>query len=124
MQMLMLSLGEFLWSLLVFFFMVVYFMMLFGVVVDVFRRHDASGWKKAGWLAFLFFLPLIGLLAYMITNSEGMAERSTGGRYGGGYQEYATNGAGTAEIVQAKSLLDSGAITPDEYERIKARALA
>ena len=71
-----LSLGEFLWSLLVIFFMVIYFMMLFQVIVDIFRRHDASGGKKALWLLFLLCIPLIGLLAYMITNSESMAQRN------------------------------------------------
>src|SRR6476659_6755045 len=71
-----LSLGDFLWSLLVIFFMVIYFMMLFQVIVDIFRRHDASGGKKALWLLFLLCVPLVGLLAYMITNSESMAERS------------------------------------------------
>ena len=74
--MMLLSLGEFLWSLLVLFFMVIYFMMLFYVIVDVFRRHDASGGKKALWLVFLLVAPLVGLLAYMITNSDGMAARN------------------------------------------------
>ena len=72
----LLSLGELLWSLLVLFFMVIYFMMLFYVIVDVFRRHDASGGKKALWLVFLLVAPLVGLLAYMITNSDGMAARN------------------------------------------------
>jgi hypothetical protein len=72
----LLSLGEFLWSLLVIFFMVIYFMMLFYVIVDVFRRHDASGGKKAMWLLFLLIVPLIGLLAYVITNGDGMAARN------------------------------------------------
>src|SRR5438270_308532 len=72
----LLSLGEFLWSLLIIFFMVIYFMMLFQVIVDVFRRHDASGGKKALWLIFLFLAPFVGLIAYMITNSDGMAKRS------------------------------------------------
>jgi len=62
-----LSLGDFLWSLLVIFFMVIYFMMLFQVIVDIFRRHDASGGKKALWLLFLLCVPLVGLLAYMMT---------------------------------------------------------
>ena len=71
-----LSLSDFLWSLLVIFFMVIYFMMLFYVIVDVFRRHDASGGKKALWLVFLLVAPLVGLLAYMITNSDGIAARN------------------------------------------------
>ena len=74
--MMLLSLGEFLWSLLALFFMVIYFMMLFYVIVDVFRRHDASGGKKALWLVFLLVAPLVGLLAYMITNSDGIAARN------------------------------------------------
>ena len=78
--MMLLSLGEFLWSLLALFFMVIYFMMLFYVIVDVFRRHDASGGKKALWLVFLLVAPLVGLLAYMITNSDGIAARNVNRR--------------------------------------------
>ena len=77
--MVVMSLGEFLWSLLVIFFMVVYFMMLFEVIVDVFRRHDASGGKKAAWLVFLFVLPFLSLIIYMVTNSEGMTQRGQRG---------------------------------------------
>jgi hypothetical protein len=76
--MVVLSLGEFLWSLLVIFFMVVYFMMLFEVIVDVFRRQDESGGKKALWLIFLFILPFLSLIIYMVMNSDGMAERQRG----------------------------------------------
>jgi Phospholipase_D-nuclease N-terminal len=124
--MFVLSLGEFLWSLLVVFFMVAYFMILFQVIADVFRRHDASGWKKAGWLAFIFFMPFVGLISYLITNSEDMAERTmqtSRGRYDG-YAPPVPDNDPTAELVRAKGLLDSGAITPAEYDRIKARALA
>ena len=70
-----LSLGEFLYSLLVIFFMVVYFMMLIHVIADIFRRRDASGGKKALWLIFVFCVPLLGMLAYLIANSDGLAER-------------------------------------------------
>jgi phospholipase D-like protein/putative oligomerization/nucleic acid binding protein len=121
-----LSLGEFLWSLLVIFFMVTYFMMLFHVIFDVFRRDDASGWTKALWLIFLFILPFIGLISYMVINARGMAER-TGAyatdRAGYGYQGTAES-TPTAEIEKAKQLLDAGAITAQEYDRIKAKALS
>jgi hypothetical protein len=121
-----LSLGEFLWSLLVIFFMVTYFMMLFHVIFDVFRRRDASGWKKAAWLVFLFCAPFIGLIAYMVTNPVGMAQRASQGVAGGG-SPYVADGAeaGPAtEIGNAKALLDSGAISEDEYVQIKSRVLA
>jgi len=112
--MVLLSLGEFLWSLLAIFFMVIYFMMLFHVIADVFRRGDASGWKKAAWLIFLLVVPAIGLIAYLATNSRGIAERSAG-----------SNGASpVTQINEAKTLLDSGAISQDEYSQLKARALS
>jgi Phospholipase_D-nuclease N-terminal len=122
----LLSLGEFLWSLLVLFFMVAYFMIVFQVIVDVFRRHDASGWKKAGWLAFIFIVPCIGLIAYLVTNSDDMAQRTmqaANGRYEGRGAPVRDSDP-TAELVRAKGLLDSGAITPAEYDRLKAHALA
>ena len=127
--MMLLSLGEFLWSLLALFFMVIYFMMLFYVIVDVFRRHDASGGKKALWLVFLLVAPLVGLLAYMITNSDGIAARNVtqAQRQQDQFDDYVRTTAGggsAAEIEKAKNLLDSGAITQDEFNALKAKALA
>jgi len=126
--MLVATLGDFLWSLLVIFFMIVYFMMLFWVVMDIFRRHDASGGKKALWLIFLLFFPLVGLLAYMITNSSSMAERNAkeAQKSKDQFDDYVrtTAGGSAAEIEKAKGLLDSGAITQAEFDQIKAKALA
>ena len=127
--MVLLSLGELLWSLLVLFFMIIYFMMLFYVIVDVFRRHDASGGKKAMWLIFLLIAPLVGLLAYMITNSEGMANRNVKQAQQqqeqfDSYVRQTAGGGSAAEIEKAKSLLDSGAITQDEFNALKAKALS
>lgn len=125
--MVVLSLGEFLWSLLVIFFMVVYFMMLFEVIVDVFRRQDESGGKKALWLIFLFVLPFLSLIIYMVMNSEGMAERQRGMMEARGYRAASGGGSSSGpatEIANAKTLLDSGAITQEEYQSIKARVLA
>jgi ABC-type multidrug transport system fused ATPase/permease subunit len=121
-RMTLLSLGEFLWSLLVIFFMVIYFMMLFQVIVDVFRRKDASGGKKALWLIFLFIVPFVGLIAYMITNSEGMAQRSV--QEADAYAQARVGRSSTQQIQEAKQLLDSGAITNEEYQRLKAQALS
>lgn len=127
--MVLFSLGEFLWSLLVLFFMIIYFMMLFYVIVDVFRRHDASGGKKALWLIFLLVAPLIGLLAYMITNSEAMAKRQVESakqsqQQFDTYVRDVSGGGSAAEIEKAKGLLDSGAITQDEFNALKAKALS
>ncbi len=128
--MVLFSLGEFLWSLLVIFFMVIYFMMLFYVIVDIFRRHDASGGKKALWLLFLLIFPLVGLLAYMITNSEAMAKRNVSAakqqqdQFDSYVRQTAGGGGSAAEIEKAKGLLDSGAINQEEYNALKAKALS
>jgi hypothetical protein len=124
-----LALGDFLWSLLVIFFMVIYFMMLFQVIADVFRRRDISGGKKSAWLLFLLIVPVVALIAYSITNGEGMALRSveaaqrSQARFDDHVRE--ASGAGSAaEIARGKELLDSGAITEPEYQQLKARVLA
>jgi Phospholipase_D-nuclease N-terminal/Short C-terminal domain len=124
-----LSLSEFLWSLLVIFFMVIYFMMLFQVIIDVFRRQDESGVTKALWLIALLVLPLFGLLIYMIVNSEGMAERNVSAvqQSQAAFDEHvrtvAGDGGAAAEIAKANELRQSGAITEQEFATLKAKAL-
>ena len=65
-----------LWSMLVFFLWVAWFMLLFHVIGDVFRRRDASVGKKTLWLIFLLFVPFLGVFAYLIANGDGIAERN------------------------------------------------
>jgi hypothetical protein len=127
--MVLLTLGDFLWSLVVIFFMITYFMMLFQVVIDVFRRDDASGATKVLWLLVLLILPLLGLVIYMIVNAEGMAKRNMkeAQRSRAEFDEYVrdvSGGGSTAEIAKAKELLDSGAINQAEFDQLKAKALA
>jgi hypothetical protein len=101
------------------------------VLIDVFRRHDISGWAKAAWVVLVVLFPWIGVLIYLIVNHGGMAER----RYRDAadqqaqFDQYvrATAGSGggaAAEIEKAKKLLDDGAITQAEFDSIKAKALA
>ncbi|HVI17321.1 MAG TPA: SHOCT domain-containing protein, partial [Gaiellales bacterium] len=92
-------------------------------------RHDASGGKKALWLLFLLCVPLVGLLAYMITNSESMAQRNVQSVQQSqaefdSYVQTVASGGSAAEIAKAKELLDSGAINQSEFEALKAKALA
>ena len=69
------DLGDFMWSLLVIFFMVMYFMILFSIIGDLFRSHDLNGVSKAIWVLAILFLPLISILIYLIVRGDGMAER-------------------------------------------------
>lgn len=122
----LLDLGEFLWSLLAIFFMVVYFMMIFYVIVDVFRRPDASGMKKAVWLIFLLVAPLIGLVSYLAANGDKISQRNMERalQSADSYSRMSASGNGTAgEIERGKELLDSGAINEAEFAQLKSKAL-
>ena len=119
-----------LWTMLVFFLWVSWFMILFHVVGDIFRRRDASGAKKTLWLIFVLFMPFIGVFAYLIANSDDMAARNleSARKAQSEMDDYvrtvAGSGGAAAEIDRAKALLDSGTITQPEFEAIKAKALA
>ena len=107
-----------LWTMLIFFLWVSWFMLLFHAIGDVFRRRDIGGGSKTLWLIFILFLPFLGVFAYLIANSEGIAQRNAA-------QMAAAGASGAAaEIEQAKGLLDSGTISQEEFNAIKAKALA
>jgi hypothetical protein len=119
-----------LWSMLVFFLWVAWFILLFHIVADIFRRRDIGGGTKTLWLVFVLFLPFLGVFVYLIANSDDMARRNMeqAAAAKSDMDEYvrsvATEGGSAAEIERAKGLLDSGAITQAEFEAIKAKALA
>lgn len=117
-----------LWSMLVFFLWISWFMLLFHVIGDVFRRRDASGWQKTLWLIFVLFVPFLGVFVYLIANSDDMAKRNLAQATAaqGEMDDYVRSVAGgsASEIEKAKGLLDSGAITQAEFDSIKAKALA
>lgn len=124
------SFGEFLLSLLIIFFMIIFFIILFQVLTDVFRSHDLSGWAKAGWSLFIIALPFLGLLIYLIVRGQGMAERQldVARQNQEAFDQYVRDAAGgggpAAEIAKAKELLDSGAISQEEFEAIKRKQLS
>jgi hypothetical protein len=122
---------EVLWSFFIIFIWVAWFWLLISITIDIFRRHDISGGVKALWLIFIIFLPFLGVLIYLITQSQSMAERSAeqANRQQQAMDDYIRTTAGggggaVADIEKAKALLDSGAITQAEFDSIKAKALA
>lgn len=123
------GLGELIWSLFVAFIMISYLMALFSVLLDVFRDRELPGSAKALWVLALLILPLLTLLVYLVVRGGGMAERSIAHveRSQSQFDDYVRSVASTSptdQIAQAKALLDSGAITTEEYERLKGAALA
>ena len=121
--------GQFLWSLLVIFFMIMYFMILFSVVIDLFRNHQMGGFAKALWIIFLLCIPFISLLVYVIVYGKSMATRQQQAVTEAQQEQadYSKQVAGTSpaeQIAQAQQLLNSGAISQDEFDKLKAKALS
>jgi hypothetical protein len=120
------------WTMFVFFAWIMWFWLLITVFGDLFRRRDISGWGKAGWTIVLLFLPLIGVLTYMIVQGHSMATRrdaetrAAQDQFDSYVRSVAAPSDGNAagKIAEAKQLLDSGAITTVEFEALKQRVLA
>jgi ABC-type multidrug transport system fused ATPase/permease subunit len=114
----------FFWS----FAFVAYLFALFAIIGDLFRDHKLNGWLKAIWIIFLIFVPFLTALVYLIARGPGMAERSQkeARQVQSATDDYIRQVASSSpadEIAKAKALLDSGAITPDEFAHLKSRAL-
>jgi hypothetical protein len=124
------SFTDVIWSMIMFFFIVIALWMLFGIITDIFRSDDLSGVTKAIWCIALLFVPWLTIFIYLIVRGNGMAERSlkANAQARAQFDQYVRDTAGadsvTGEIKSAKELLDSGAISQEEFERIKAQALA
>jgi hypothetical protein len=117
-----------LWSMIVFFFWVVWIWIVITVLIDVFRRHDIGGFAKALWVIFVVIVPWLGVLIYLIVEHDGMRTRSMEQAQAQqqAFDSYVRDAAGgsAGQIAQAKELLDSGAITQQEYDALKAKALS
>ena len=118
-----------LWTTLIFFAWVIFIWIAITVLIDVFRRHDISGWGKAAWVIFVVILPWICVLVYLIANHDGMTERRmkeaqvSQAQFDDYVRTTAGTGGAASEIERAKQLLDSGTITQAEFDAIKAKAL-
>ncbi len=117
------TLGSMLWTMLVFFFWMMAIWVFIALFADIFRRNDMSGWAKAGWICLLFVLPFLGALIYVIArpkmteqDRERLEKMQEAQRRVSGY-------SAADEIEKLTKLRDSGAITAEEYEEMKRKAL-
>ena len=122
-------LGAF-WTILEIFLWVLWIWVLIYVFIDIFRSHDLSGWARALWFLFVLFIPLIGVLVYLIARGDKMHERAVRqvqqqDREARQYiQEAAGSGTPADQLTKLAHLRDRGVITADEFEREKAKILA
>jgi ABC-type multidrug transport system fused ATPase/permease subunit len=126
------SFWDIVWFIFISFAFVAYLMVMFYILTDLFRDRETSGVMKAVWIIFLILVPVLTSLVYLIARGQGMQQRTleSAAESRRQQEEYIRGVAAPAgstpadQIAQAKSMLDSGAITQAEYEALKAKALA
>jgi hypothetical protein len=127
------GLAELLWWTIELFFLFMFIWIFIVLLTDIFRDHELSGWGKAGWILLLIILPLIGSLIYIIVRGPSMAERSAKQAAAAQAQmdDYirqtvaSSSGGGAAdELSKLAALRDSGTISEDEFQAMKAKVVA
>ena len=120
------------WSMLYFFLWIIWIWILIMVFIDIFRSHDLSGWGKALWFLFVLFVPLIGVLVYLIARGGKMQEHAARDdqQQDQQFRQYvqeaaASSPANTADqLSKLAELRDRGVISAEEFDREKAKVLA
>ncbi len=120
---------EILWLILSSFFLITYLIVLFHIIIDLFRDRDIGGFARAIWVIALIFLPMLTALVYLIARGEGMGRRAMQASQEAKAQAetYIRNVAGTSpaeQIGRASELLKDGVITQEEFNTLKAKALS
>ena len=119
-----------LWSMLIFVGFIMWIWLAIMVFMDIFRRRDMGGFAKAIWIIFIIFIPLFGVLVYLIAYHNGIADRNEKGQeaaqaaFDQQVKEAAGKGGPAGEIETAQKLLDAGTISQSEFDHIKSKALA
>jgi hypothetical protein len=119
------------WSMMIFFLWFAWIMLVFRVIMDVFRNDDMGGFAKALWLIFVIIVPWIGVLVYLIVNGNDMAKRSVDQQqasqdeFASYVRETAGSASGSAdELSKLAGLRDSGVLTEEEFAAQKSKLLA
>jgi NADH:ubiquinone oxidoreductase subunit 6 (subunit J) len=122
------TLGHALLTVLSVFVFVAWILVLFTIIGDLFRDHELSGWGKALWIFFLIFIPFLTALIYLIARGGGMRDRAIAEQreVKAQFDDYVRETAGSShadELQKLADLKDKGAISPEEFERAKAKLL-
>ena len=123
------ALGELLLSILEFFLLFAWIWILITVIMDLFRDHKLSGTAKAVWVFFLVFLPVIGVLLYLIVRGGGMRERAlkeqadTKKHFDEYVREQAHAGSPAEELHKLNELKEKGALSQAEFDQAKTKLL-
>ncbi len=123
-------LGAF-WTIFIIFLWVLWFWILITVFIDIFRSHDLNGVEKTLWFLFVLIIPLVGVLVYLIARGGKMHEHAArdARAQDEAFRAYVQDAAGTQaspadQLAKLADLRDRGVITPEEFEREKAKILA
>ena len=117
------------WTIFEFFLWVIWIWILIMVFIDIFRSHDLSGWGKALWFLFVLFIPLIGVLVYLIVRGGSMQQRAAqqARQQDQEARAYIRDAAGTQssadQLSKLADLRDRGVISAEEFDREKAKVL-
>jgi ABC-type multidrug transport system fused ATPase/permease subunit len=122
------SFGELLLLVLEVFLFVAWLWILFAIISDLFSDHETSGWGKAAWIFVLLILPFLGALIYLIARGDGMRERTIKAQQEakGQLDTYIREQAQSSpadELHKLNELKEKGALSPEEFERAKAKLL-
>ncbi|MER5856117.1 MULTISPECIES: SHOCT domain-containing protein [unclassified Streptomyces] len=122
------------WTMLVFFLWILWFVLLFRIIVDIFRDDDLNGWAKAGWTIFVCVLPFLGVFIYLIARGKGMGKREVeqARAQQEAFDSYIKETAqgGTArtssadELAKLSQMRSRGDISEDEFRRAKELVLS
>jgi ABC-type multidrug transport system fused ATPase/permease subunit len=120
------------WSMFIFFLWVIWIWILITVFIDIFRSHDLGGFAKALWFLFVLFIPLIGVLVYLIARGGKMHERAArqAQQQDAEARAYIQQAAASSpassadQLAKLADLRDQGVISAEEFEREKAKVLA
>lgn len=118
------------WTMMLIFLWVLWFMLLFRIIGDIFRDDGLGGWGKAGWTIFVILLPFLGVFVYLIARGRGMGERELlrAQRAEEDFRSYVKQSAGSGnaseELARLAELKNRGDISAAEFEQAKAKVLA